>query len=120
MRTRTLVVAAAAAAVAGMVGAGSAAAAAPVVNPKIGGIGIEFDHGETQSLANGPVPALLEQVVPRSAISVSIRPDSQLRAIGNHVYADMPGVINEAASHPDGRFALVVAPGPRLVVVQAW
>jgi len=120
MRTRTLVIAAAAAAVAGMVGAGSAAAAAPVTNPKTGGIGIEFDHGETQSLADGPIPALIEQVVPRSDISVAIRPDSQLRAIGNHVYADMPDVINEAANHPGGRVALVVDPGPQLVIVQAW
>lgn len=120
MRTRTLAIAAAAAAVAGLVGAGSAAAAAPVTNPKTGGIGIEFDHGETESLGNGPLPALLEQVVPRSAISVSIRPDSQLRAVGNHVYADLPDVVNEAANHSNGRVALVLDPGPELVIVQAW
>jgi len=124
MRTRTIaatiVIAAATAAVAGVLGAGSAAAAVPVTNPKSGGIGVEFNHGETQALANGPIPALIEQVVPSSAISVSIRPDSQLHANGGHVYADMPDVIGEAAGRPNGKVAMVLDPGPGLVVVQDW
>ncbi|WP_216897140.1 hypothetical protein [Nocardia alni] len=120
MRARTIVIAAAAAAVAGLAGAGTASAANPVTNPKTGGFGIQLNAGETQSFANGPIPALLDEVLPGSAMAVSIRPDSQLRTSGNRVYADLPSVAREAASHPGGRIALVVDPGPRLVIAQSW
>ncbi len=120
MRARTIVIAAAAVTIAGLAGAGTASAVTPVTSPKTGGFGIQLNPAETQAFANGPVPALLDEALPGSAMAVSIRPDSQLRTSGNRVYADLPGVAREAADHPGGRIALVVAPGPRLIIGQSW
>jgi hypothetical protein len=119
MRARTIAIAAAAATAAGLAGAGPAAAADPIVNPKTGGYGVELSHGETETLANGPIPALIDNALPGNALSVAIRPDSQLRVSGNRVYTDLPGVTREAADHPDGRIGLLIDPGPHLVIVQA-
>lgn len=123
MRARTVVmatVATAAGITAGLAGAGSAAAVAPVTVPRTGGVGIELNHGETQAFANGPIPALIDQALPGDAIAVGIGRGSQLPMSGNHVRADLPSIVTEAANHANGRVALVLQPGPELAVVQLW
>lgn len=122
MRARTVVMAAVATAAgitAGCVGAGSAAAIAPVTVPRLGGAGVELNHGETQAFANGPIPALIDEALPPDAIAVGIGRDSQLPRSGNHVRADLPSIVTEAANKPNGRIALLLR-GPELTVVQLW
>ncbi|WP_067683976.1 hypothetical protein [Nocardia miyunensis] len=123
MRARTVVIATVATAAgiaAGFAGAGSAAAIAPVTVPRTGGVGVELNHGETQAFANGPIPALIDQALPGDAIAVGIGRGSQLPRNGNHVQADLPSIVTEAAGRPGGRVALVLQPGPELAVVQIW
>ncbi|MQY20391.1 hypothetical protein [Nocardia macrotermitis] len=121
MRARTVVmatVATAAGITAGLAGAGSAAAVTPLTLPH-GGVGVALDHGETQTFANGPIPALIDQALPADAIAVGIGRGSQLPRSGNHVRADLPSIVTEAANQPNGRIALLVR-GPELTVVQLW
>lgn len=123
MRARTVVmatVATAAGITAGCVGAGSAAAVVPFTVPRTGGVGVELNHGETQTFANGPIPALIDQALPPDAIAVGIGRGSQLPRSGDHVRADLPSIVTEAADRPGGRVALVLQPGPELAVVQIW
>ncbi len=103
-----------------LIGAGTANAAAPVAYPQAGAVGLELTNPETQAFANGPVPALIDKYLPGDNISVGIRPDSQLPRSGNGVMASMRDIAGEAATRPNGHIAVVVAPGPRLVVVQQW
>ncbi|WP_067890798.1 hypothetical protein [Nocardia vaccinii] len=120
MRARTVVIATVAGITAGFVGAGSAAALTPVTVPRTGGVGVELNHGETRTFANGPIPALIDQALPADAIAVGIGHGSQLPRTGDHIRADLPSIVNEAANKPDGRVALVLQPGPELAVVQLW
>jgi hypothetical protein len=113
-------VAAAAGITAGFAGAGSAAALTPFSVPRTGGFGVELNHGETRTFANGPIPALIDQALPGDAIAVGIGHGSQLPRTGDHIRADLPSVVNEAANKPDGQVALVLQPGPELAVVQIW
>ncbi|MCM6777631.1 hypothetical protein NDR87_29765 [Nocardia sp. CDC159] len=107
-------------AAAALIGAGTAGAAAPVAYPQAGAVGLELSTAETQAFANGPVPALIDHYLPGDNVAVGIRPDSQLPRIGTGVMASMRDIAGEAAGHPDGHVSIVIAPGPRVVVVQQW
>lgn len=122
IRTIALAVttAAAGAAAAAVIGAGTASAAVPIAVPGEGIYGVELSPGETQALANGPVPALLGQTIPKGNISVGVEPDSNLDQDEGFVYASLREVIGEAANRPNGKVDLFLAPGPELVVFQDW
>ncbi|MGV9662529.1 hypothetical protein ACWDUL_30515 [Nocardia niigatensis] len=121
MRVRTFVFTAAACAGLGLaaMAAGTASAATPFVIPEVGAAGVELNHGETQALADSPIPALVERYVPRNSLIVGLEPDSQLTQKNGAVFADMPAIIGEAASHPDGSVDVVLAP-KGLAVFQVW
>ncbi|GAB2546333.1 hypothetical protein [Nocardia heshunensis] len=122
MRVRTLAATAATLtgfAVAGMAVAGTASAATPFVIPQAGAAGLELSPGETQALANGPVPALVDRFAPDGLVSVVVQPDSKLPQDADYIYADMPTIVGEAASHPNGSVDLVVD-SEGLAVIQIW
>ncbi|MFE3190486.1 hypothetical protein ACFXHA_15835 [Nocardia sp. NPDC059240] len=122
MRVRTLAATAATAtglALAGSAVAGNASAATPFVIPQIGAVGVELSPGETQGLANGPLPALVDRFAPDGAVSVIIQPDSKLPQDADYIYADMPSIVGEAAAHPGGSVDLVVD-SEGLAVIQVW
>ncbi|MFJ9365514.1 hypothetical protein ACIRRA_13995 [Nocardia sp. NPDC101769] len=122
MRVRTFALAAAACAglgLAGSAGAGTASAATPFVIPQIGAAGVELDHGETQALADSPVPALIDRYAPRNAVIVGLQPDSTFAQNGNAVFADIPAIVGEAAAHPDGSVDVVLSP-KGLGIFQVW
>ncbi|AYF74117.1 hypothetical protein D7D52_09845 [Nocardia yunnanensis] len=104
---------------AGLAVAGNASAATPFVIPQIGAAGVELSHQETQSLASGPLPGLVDHFAPTGAVTVALQPDSALPQDEDYIYADMPSIVGEAASRPDGSVDLVVAP-EGLAVVQVW
>ncbi|QLY30243.1 hypothetical protein [Nocardia huaxiensis] len=118
MRVRTIVAVSAFAGLsaAGVLAAGSASAATPIAIPEVGAVGVALSPGETQALANGPVPALVEKYAPRDALSVSLAPDSALPEEDSRIYADMPEIIREAASHPNGSIAVVAVPDGVVIV----
>lgn len=121
MNVRTIALAVATtAAAAAVIGAGTAAAAVPIAAPDEGLYGVQLSPGETQALANGPVPALIGQAVPKGNLSVGVEPDSNLDQDEGFVYASLREVIGEAANRPDGKVDLLIAPGPELVVFQDW
>ncbi|MBF6331552.1 hypothetical protein [Nocardia transvalensis] len=124
MRVRTLLITAATAvsgaAVALALGAGTAEAATPIAYPQVGALGVELNHGETQALADGPVPALIDHYIPGRNVSVGMRPDSQLPQRDNQIFASMRDIVGEAADKPDGNVDLILARGPLLVVIQNW
>ncbi|MFI6172367.1 hypothetical protein ACIBCN_36700 [Nocardia sp. NPDC051052] len=124
MNIRTIALAAATvatgAAAAAVIGAGSASAVVPIAAPEAGIYGVQLSPGETQAMANGPLPALISQVVPHSALSVGIEDDSALDQDDDNVYASLREVIGEAASRPNGKVDLFLAPGPELVIFQDW
>ncbi|MVU76177.1 hypothetical protein GPX89_02850 [Nocardia sp. ET3-3] len=122
MRVRTIAATAAACtgiALAGSAVAGTASAATPFLIPQAGAAGVELSPGETQALANSPIPALIDRYGPRDMVSVDLESDSTLPQTGDAVYADMPSIVGEAASHPDGEVALALVP-EGLVVLQVW
>ncbi|MFE2999866.1 hypothetical protein ACFXG4_33300 [Nocardia sp. NPDC059246] len=122
MRVRTFALAAAACAglgLAGSAGAGTASAATPFVIPQISAAGVELDHGETQALAESPIPALIDRYAPHNAVILGLQPDSTLIENGHAVFADMPAVVGEAAAHPDGSVDVVLSP-KGLGVFQVW
>ncbi|MEC3915390.1 hypothetical protein [Nocardia sp. CDC160] len=124
MRVRTIAATATATAVTGLAFAGffatgTASAATPYVIPQIGAAGLALSPGETQSLANSPVPALVDRFAPRDFVSVGMEPDSTLPQDDTGVYADMPAIIGEAAAHPNGSVDVVWVDGG-LVVLQDW
>lgn len=122
MRVRTFALAAAACAGLGLAGsawAGTASAATPFVIPQIGAAGVELDHGETQALAESPIPALVDRYAPHDAVIVGLQPDSTLLENGHAVFADMPAIVGEAAAHPGGSVDVVLSP-KGLGVFQVW
>lgn len=122
MRTRTFVTASAFAglAVAGIIGAGSASAATPFAVPQAGAVGVELNNGETQALANSPLPALVDRFVPKDAVTVGTMPDSQLPQDADYVYAPLKDIVGEAGSRPGGSVDVAYGPSVGLVVVQNW
>ncbi|WP_282783276.1 MULTISPECIES: hypothetical protein [unclassified Nocardia] len=114
----TLLTAASGIVAATVIGAGSAAAATPVAGP--GAVGLELTPGETAALASGPVPALVDQVVPYNATSVALAPGSQLAENDAWRFAPLRDIIGEAAAHPGGNVAVLVSPADGLIVVQNW
>ncbi|MFI7000071.1 hypothetical protein [Nocardia sp. NPDC050175] len=124
MNVRTIVLAATTAATgavaATVIGAGTASAAVPIAAPDEGLYGVQLSPGETQALANGPIPALINQTVPKSNISVGVESDSNLDQDEGFVYASLREVIGEAANRPNGKVDLLLAPGPELVIFQDW
>ncbi|NNH70487.1 hypothetical protein HLB23_11535 [Nocardia uniformis] len=121
MRTRIVTItltAAAGVTAAALIGAGSAAAATPLVGP--GAVGVDLSPGETAALASGPVPALVDQVVPYDATWVALAPGSQLADNDAWRFAPLRDIIGETVEHPDGHVALIVSPGDGLGVIQDW
>ncbi|MFI5782015.1 hypothetical protein [Nocardia sp. NPDC051570] len=119
-RTLTLTTILAGAATVAVLGAGAASAVAPIAYPQAGAVGVELNNAETQAFANGPAPALIDHYLPGNNVSVGVRADSQLPRSGNRIVASMRDIAAEAASRPNGHLAMVVAPGPQLIVVQQW
>lgn len=121
MRIRAFALTAATAgtvAIAGLIGAGSASAATPFVITG-GGAGVELSPGETQSLADSPIPALADRYVPHSALSVGVQPDSALPQDGTHVFAGLNEIVREAASRPGGSVDVLVD-SEGVAVLQVW
>lgn len=121
MRVRALLItsALAGATVAGLVSAGTASAATPFVIPQAGAVGVELSPGETQSLASGPIPALVDRYAPHSALSVDVEPDSALPQDADYVFAGINEVVGEAANRPGGSVDLI-ADSQGVIVVQQW
>ncbi|MFI1913599.1 hypothetical protein [Nocardia sp. NPDC020380] len=121
MRARVLIVTAAlaTATAAGLLAAGTASAATPIAIPQFGAYGLELSHGETQSLANSPLPALVDRFVPHSAVTVGIQPDSALPQDNSNVYAGLNDIVGEAASRPGGQVD-VLLDTQGLIVFQQW
>ncbi|APB00897.1 hypothetical protein [Nocardia seriolae] len=106
-------------AIAGLATTGTASAATPFVIPQIGAAGVELSPGETQALANSPIPALVDRFAPGPAVSVGVQPDSQIPHDGTYVFADMPTIVGEAAAHPNGSVDILVD-GEGVAVIQEW
>lgn len=120
MRVRTFAFAAlAGSAFAGLVSLGTASAATPFVIPDAATVGVELTPGETQSLASGPLPALVDRFVPSSSVTVGVMPDSRLPQDDKYVYADVNSIVGEAASRPGGSVDVLID-SEGLAVLQYW
>ncbi|MFI6867512.1 hypothetical protein [Nocardia sp. NPDC050406] len=120
MRTRTYVTVVAGFVAAGIVGAATASAATPFAVPQAGVVGVELNTGETQALANSPVPALVDRYVPKDQVTVATMPDSGLPQDADYVYAPLKDIVGEAGSKPGGGVDVAYGPGVGLVIVQNW
>ncbi|MEC3955127.1 hypothetical protein VMT65_18945 [Nocardia sp. CDC153] len=114
MRIRTAVATvgiALAGAAAATVSAGSAAAIQPVVAPQNGTyFGVVLNHGETQALANSPIPGWLDPIYESNGCNI-LDVDSRLPQDDNYVYATLPDIVNEAARDRGGVIGMAwVAP----------
>ncbi|MEV6773546.1 hypothetical protein AB0N05_33435 [Nocardia sp. NPDC051030] len=123
MRTRTIALTLTAVATGvvatALLGDGFASAATPLTAP--GAVGVQLSPGETAALANGPVLALADKVIPYDATSVALAPGSQLAANDAWKYASLRDIIGETTTQPGGHVDLFVAPGDGgLIVVQDW
>ncbi|MEV6771731.1 hypothetical protein AB0N05_24210 [Nocardia sp. NPDC051030] len=105
--------------IAGAIAAGTAAAVTPVGYPQYGTYGVELSHGETQALANSPIPALADRFFPGPVISVGTAPGSTLPQDDYHVFAGLPDVVGEAAAHPGGTVD-IYADSQGVMVIQDW
>ncbi|GAA5065783.1 hypothetical protein [Nocardia callitridis] len=107
-------------------GAGTATAAVPVADVDHGRVGLRLDHGETTSVASGPIPALVTMVVPLNKIGAGLHEDTAIvRDEQGGVHASLRDVVLEAADHPDGTVTVYLdAPGARngrvLDIYQNW
>ncbi|MFC9439116.1 hypothetical protein [Nocardia sp. NPDC057030] len=105
-------------------GAGPAAAVEPVAQPDR--IGLQLSHEETQTIADGPIPAIVTMFVPLNRIGVGLKADTGIYKDENGgVHASLRQAIMEAANHSDGTITLFVnAPGTRngrvLDMYQNW
>lgn len=120
MRVRALLIASAlTGAATAALATGTSAAATPFVIPQAGAVGVELSPGETQSLANSPIPALVDRYAPHSALAVDVEPNSTLPQDDQYVFAGIQDVVGEAADHPGGSVDLI-ADSEGVVVAQVW
>ncbi|WP_328388787.1 hypothetical protein [Nocardia sp. NBC_00416] len=104
-------------------GGGAAAAAEPVVDPDNARAGVRLNNPETAALAEGPVPALVDHVVPPSRIGAGLQSDTRLyRDENGAVHASLRQVILEAADNGGSVIVFFHVPGaPRVFdIYQQW
>lgn len=106
-------------------GAGPAAAAEPVLDPENARGGFALTHAETAALAGGPVPALVDQVIPASRIGAGLHSDTQLyRDEQGGVHASLRQVMLESVDNGGSVivfFHIPGAPHGRLLdIYQQW
>lgn len=93
-------------------GAGSAAAAEPVVDTENARAGLRLNQAETAALAAGPVPALVDQVVPASRIGAGLNSDTRLyRDENGGVHASLRQVMLESVDNGGSVIVFVHVPG---------
>ncbi|MEU4314667.1 hypothetical protein [Nocardia sp. NPDC024068] len=93
-------------------GAGTAAAADPVVDPDNSRAGLRLNHQETQALAAGPIPALVDHMVPPSRIGAGLNSETRLyRDEEGGVHASLRQVILESADNDGSVLVFFHAPG---------
>lgn len=91
------------------VSAGSAVAVTPVGDPANGIVaGLGFNHGETEALANSPIPGVLGIGLVAPAVVVHVPAESALQHEDGKVLADMPTVWRDAAGAPTGKIAVAL------------
>ncbi|WP_067479345.1 hypothetical protein [Nocardia amamiensis] len=89
--------------------AGSAGAVTPVGDPANGIVaGLGFNHGETEALANSPIPGVLGIGLVAPAVVVHVPEESALQREDGKVLADMPTVWRDAAGAPTGKIAVAL------------
>ncbi|GAB4586277.1 hypothetical protein [Nocardia sp. IFM 10818] len=118
MRTRLITLTVSAVAVTALAGAGAATAATPLVGP--GAVGVELSPGKTAALADSPVPAVVDTLVPYDLTTVSLAPSSQLEADDAWRFASLHDIIGETVDHPGGHVVLGIAAEDGLIVIQDW
>ncbi|NKY37749.1 hypothetical protein HGA13_32465 [Nocardia speluncae] len=93
-------------------GAGTAAAAEPVVDPDNARAGLRLNQAETAALAGGPVPALVDQVVPASRIGAGLHGGTRLyRDEDGGVHASLRQVMLESVDNDGSVIVFVHVPG---------
>lgn len=93
-------------------GAGTAAAAEPVVDPDNARAGLRLNQDETAALAGGPVPALVDQVVPASRIGAGLHGETRLyRDEDGGVHASLRQVMLESVDNGGSVIVFVHVPG---------
>ncbi|MGW6335170.1 hypothetical protein [Nocardia rhamnosiphila] len=93
-------------------GAGTAAAAEPVVDPDNARAGFRLNQPETAALAAGPIPALVDHVIPPSQIGAGLDSDTRLyRDENGGVHASLRQVILESADNGGSVLVFFHAPG---------
>lgn len=93
-------------------GAGTAAAAEPVVDPDNARAGFRLNQPETAALAAGPIPALVDHVVPPSQIGAGLDSDTRLyRDENGGVHASLRQVILESADNGGSVLVFFHVPG---------
>lgn len=91
---------------------GTAAAAEPVVDPENTRAGLVLNRAETAALAGGPVPALIDQVVPASRIGAGLHSDTRLyRDENGGVHASLRQVMLESVDNGGSVIVFVHVPG---------
>ncbi|WP_084493052.1 hypothetical protein [Nocardia flavorosea] len=93
-------------------GAGTAAAAEPVVDADNARAGLRLNQAETAALAGGPVPALVDQIVPASRIGAGLHSGTRLyRDENGGVHASLRQVMLESVDNGGSVIVFVHAPG---------
>ncbi|MCX0270802.1 hypothetical protein ACH474_28695 [Nocardia rhamnosiphila] len=93
-------------------GAGTAAAAEPVVDPDNARAGFRLNQPETAALAAGPIPALVDHVIPPSQIGAGLDSDTRLyRDENGGVHASLRQVILESADNGGSVLVFFHVPG---------
>ncbi|MEU1957278.1 hypothetical protein [Nocardia rhamnosiphila] len=93
-------------------GAGTAAAAEPVVDPDNARAGFRLNQPETAALAAGPIPALVDHVIPPSQIGAGLDSDTRLyRDENGGVHASLRQVILESADNDGSVLVFFHVPG---------
>lgn len=109
----------------GVLGAGTAAAAEPVLDPENARAGFALTHAETAALAGGPVPALVDHVIPPSRIGAGLHSETRLyRDEQGGVHASLRQVMLESVDNDGSVIVFFHVPGARhgrlLDIYQRW
>ncbi|MEU1983548.1 hypothetical protein [Nocardia sp. NPDC019395] len=93
-------------------GAGTAAAAEPVVDADNARAGLVLNQAETAALAAGPVPALVDQIVPPSRIGAGLNSETRLyRDEQGGVHASLRQVMLESVDNGGSVIVFAHVPG---------
>ncbi|UFS93410.1 hypothetical protein [Nocardia huaxiensis] len=82
-------------------------------------VGLTLTHDETVAVANSPIPAILDGVIPNSELRYALNPGSTVPVQDSRTDASVSDVVTEAARHPDGIVSLVFT-DPAYYRYQLW